>query len=308
MLVAAGVIVACGGDSTVVTTPNDGGGDQADVITPIVDPDPPDVVVPQDAGTDSGITLTNYPQRIAESMCKALAKCCFGNANLGEDAAVDGGTFEKGECLDLYGRLGFENANFGQFAIASGNVELDRAKADDCFAKIDSLACELTGSALKTIRSSCFDALKGKLGVGQPCRADIECQTGHFCNPTLGVSPAQDAGAIVGVCAALRGADQSCDVYPHENDDNAANYSESACSNRGGGAPAMRCDSWDGVSVNYRPREEWLCKPTVANGQACNSTVWCADGICDPDDFTCKTPLQYFSRYSCEAHVGPGGS
>ncbi len=297
LMVATGLLVgACSSDDTVVTAPGTDSG--TDTSKP--DTGTPDVSVPDsgpDAPFDGGFKPPTYSNTIAEAMCKALARCCFGNANVPEGGAVDGGTFDRQECLNLYGDLGFESSNDGYDEVDAGSVSLDQAKAADCVAKIDALACELTGTAMQTIRTACFGALTGKRGNGQSCLRSIECAPGHFCNP------ADDGG--LGTCTPLRGEGENCSTVNSGNDDSDSFIAEEACSYRAGGDTGRHCDSYDYTNGVYRARQDWTCQPNVANGQGCNLTGWCASGICDPNDFTCKSPLQYFSKYSCEAHVNP---
>ncbi len=55
---------------------------------------------------------------------------------------------------------------------------------------------------------------------------------------------------------------------------------EEACSYRGGGGTGLHCNSLD-VNGNYTAEATWTCSPVVAESEMCNSTVWCASGICD---------------------------
>ena len=94
------------------------------------------------------------------------------------------------------------------------------------------------------------------------------------------------------------------------NDEVDSTASEIACSWRGGGDPSLRCASYESTTGSYKAdRSTWTCEPTVANGEICNTTVSCADGICDPGDdfdkFVCEPVLTYFNKFACSAHVDP---
>jgi len=302
VLASAGIfLAACGSDDTVVTAPPADAG--PDTLPPEASP-PRDSGGGTDAGdsgsADAGLKAPTYAETIAEAMCNALTNCCFGNANVPEGGVVDGGTFDRPKCLALYKDLGFEASNDGFDEVDAGNVTLDQTKGADCLQKINTLACELTGTAMQQIRTACFGALTGKVTTGQPCERSIECAPGNFC--------LLDAdGGATGTCTALRTSGQNCSIVESGSDDSDAFTAEEACSFRGSGGNGFHCDSYDYGAGAYRPRNEWTCQPNVANGQGCNLSAWCADGICDPTDgaFVCKSPLDYFSKYSCAAHVNP---
>jgi hypothetical protein len=283
---------ACSSDDTSVDPGTDAGRTET---SPGVDAqsDTSTTDAPVDSPIDTGVTAATIADAIAGKMCSALARCCFGNANPPEGGA-DGGTFDRQACLDLYSDLGFENSSVGHAVFGNGKVELDQAKVAECFQKIDTLACTLTGTALQDIRSSCFAAIKGTVPSGQPCAQSAECATGLFCLPTSDAGPA-------GTCSALRTATQACGLFGND-----SVKSEEACSYRGSGSPALRCDSLDPANPqNYTDPSVWTCKPTVANGQPCDSTAWCTSGICEPGSFTCVSMTTYFSKFSCEAQVTP---
>jgi hypothetical protein len=302
----AGAVVACSSDDTIIT--EDGGlPDVNQPDTNVPDADKPDVVV------DAGLKVETYADQIAETMCNALTRCCFGNANVPDGGAVDGGdagagSFDRSECLGLYSRLGFESSNVG-LAVTTKNIVVNQAKGAECIAKINSLMCNLDGVSLKAIRAACYDALEGQLGNGQPCRVSLECTKGHFCLPGDG-GAVDDAGTVLGTCAPLRAEGENCNVRDTGNNANDSVAAEIACSSRGGGDTSLRCASYDSTTGAYKTdRSTWTCEPTVANGEICNTTVSCSNGICDPgenfDKYTCEPMLTYFTKYSCSAHVNP---
>lgn len=293
---------ACSSDDTVIT-PDSGTDAQVDSPGPDVQVD----TGPGDAGPDAfdgGYKVDTFAAQVAEEMCGSLTRCCFGNANVPDGGAVDGGTFNKEQCVRVYKAVGFESSLQGESAAADENLEVDQVAAADCLSKIDALMCNLTGASLQEIRTACFAAIKGKLGNGQPCRASIECQKGHFCLPSADAGAAD--GGVVGACAPLRAQGQSCDIYQGGSDEEDSVRDEQACSWRGSGDTNLRCASYDFVNDQYKPRNQWTCEPTVANNQGCNSTVWCAQGICNPDNnYVCESPIEYFNQFSCEAVVNP---
>ncbi|MBX3264004.1 MAG: hypothetical protein KF782_30300 [Labilithrix sp.] len=308
-----GALVACSSDDSIITINDDGG--TADAAQP--DADVPDTTPPVDSGpdvADAGLKVETYATQLAETMCNALTRCCFGNANVPDGGVVDGGddvgtgAFDRAECASLYARLGFENANVG-LGTTTQNVVVNQAKGADCIAKIDTLMCNLDGPSLKTIRAACFEALEGQLQNGAACKTSLECASGLFCLPGDGGVVDADGGSN-GTCVPLRTAGQPCSIQNTGSDESDSTASEIACSWRGGGDTNLRCASYDATTGLYKAdRAEWTCEPTVANGEICNTTVSCANGICDPgedfDKFTCEPVLAYFNKYSCAAHVDP---
>ncbi len=316
---SAMVLAACSSDDTVVTvtpdsgTPDTGGG--KDTGTP--DTSQPDAQTDANPPIDAGLKLDTFANTVANALCNTLTRCCFGKNNVPEGGAIDGGTFDRPECVALYSDLGFENSLVGEDAIAKGNVALDQAKGKDCIDKINALTCNLTGAELKTARAACFGALVGKVAAGQPCRASMECAPGNFCLPDSdgGVVDAGvldgGGGTIIGKCAPLRGQGGNCSIVvtgnPGSNEEiDDSIRGEEACSYRGGGDTNLRCDSYDFDNAEYRPRDQWTCQPPVGANAGCNTTVWCSDGICDPtSDYVCKTPVEYFTQSACGAHTNP---
>lgn len=306
-LAAACLVAACGDDTIVsVDAGSDSGFDAPTTDAPSgndgsVTDGGADAKSDANTLVDAGLTLESYKDRIANTLCGTLAKCCYGsNGGVPDSGAVDGGTFKTGQCIDLYKRLGFESSNVGQqLAVTGGNVELDQAKALDCLAKVNSLSCSLGFAELAAARTSCFEALRGKQTAGQPCKGAMECAPGLFCNPTQA-----DAGA--GTCAAVRGVGESCNVFLTNSVDNDAVQAEEACSWRASGTPPLHCDTYDYAGTgDYRPRADWKCAAGVGLGQACSQTTWCSSGICDPTDFTCRTPVEYFTNNVCTDLVTP---
>jgi hypothetical protein len=294
------VMVACTSDDTAVS--NDAG-TEASADTGAPDTSTPDTSTPDtstpDTGTDAGLKLETFAAEVGAAMCNALARCCFGNAKVPEGGA-DGGNFDTAHCQQLYKDIGFENSDVGQSALTSGNVTIDQAKGADCLAKIDTLACSLTGPAMQTIRTACFGAIIGKVANGSSCRSSIECATG-YCDPT-GDAGTTDGGT--GSCAPLLAQGANCSVFSTGRIDKDAIQDEEACSYRGSGTPGLRCNSLDSTGNYNLDRTQWTCQPTIGNTAAfCNSTVWCASGLCDPDSYTCVSPAQYFSKYSCQAEI-----
>ncbi len=297
----AAFLVACGDDDVVIT--NDAGleGSVPDGGFP-----PPDTG--SDAGADvTPVPIADYAGLVADALCSAVTRCCFGDANVQDGGAVDGGTYNAAACHGLYRDLGFEYSNIGANVFDAGGVVLDQDKAHACLDQVKSLPCSLQGAKLENVRAQCFDAVVGQRTLGQPCRASVECVKGSFCDSDGGVGGAGDGG-IVGTCATLRGLGGKCGVFNSGNVFADSENSEEACSTRGGGDTDLRCDSYDfdaGDAGEYRDRAEWTCQPTVAVGEGCNSTVWCEEGICDvAADYLCKSPLAYFDAV-CDNVLNP---
>jgi hypothetical protein len=295
--VAAAPLAACSDDTSVNPTTDAGLLDSPATDAP-ADTNVTDA--PADTSeTDAGLTIATVADVISEHMCTALARCCFGNPNP-PDGGVDGGSFDRGACLKLYADLGFENSSVGHTLFTNGKVQLDQTKANECITKIDALTCSLTGAALRDIRTTCFAAVKGTATAGQACGQSVECAAGLFCNPTT------PGGALTGTCAPLKTAGQPCGLFTNSSNPAVNSIkSEEACSYRGSGAPPLYCSSYDFATDTYPDPGTWTCKAGVADGERCNDTTWCATGICDPSDFVCKSPVQYFAEGSCTGQVVP---
>lgn len=314
-MILAGTLVACSSDDDPIISNDAGGpdGSKPDVADrpdasdeDVVDSGKPDVV------TDSGLKVETYADQVANTLCNALTRCCFGNSNVADGGIVDAAayeadaasTFNRNECIGLYETLGFESSNVG-LETTKSNVVVNQAKGADCVAKINTLACNLDGASLKTIRAACFGALEGQLANGAPCKATLECNSGAFC---LGAGTSDAGTPLTGTCAPLRTQGQSCDIQNTGTDSTDSNAAEVACSHRGGGSNNLRCASYDPTTGAYKTdRAGWTCEPAVANGEICNTTVSCLNGICDPGDnfdkYTCEPVLTYFNKFACTNHL-----
>ncbi len=280
----AGLLVACGDDDTVVT--GDGG---VDGTSPDAQPD---TEVPE-AGPDTGLDAGPPPKSVADfaaqvetALCGSFTRCCFGDANLADGGAVDGGRYDANECGRLYKGIGFEFSSTGHELVDGGEAAIDGAKALACLDRIKNLPCALTGPEMTAARATCFDAIVGARTTGQPCEGSIECAKGNFCDP--------DGGT----CAPLRGAGGACSIFDTGSDERDSVRSEEACSWRGSGDTQLRCDSYNAETGVYRARGDWKCQPQVEADAGCNSTVWCKDAICDAfDGYYCKSPVEIFTNY-----------
>lgn len=278
-------VIACGDDTGLAGPDLDGGTD----ATTTVDTGPgpgdgggtdakPDVAPPKD--------VNEFKLQVAAALCSSLARCCFGNANVPDGGAVDGGTYNGSKCEDLYRDIGFEFSSTGASFVDGGEAVVDDAKSVACLTTVANLSCSLTGAEMSAARKTCFEALVGKGATGTKCEAAIECAAGNFCDP--------DGGT----CAPLRGDGGACAIFNTGNDEVDSVRSEEACSWRGSGDTQLRCDSYDWTNFVYRPRGEWRCQPQVQQDAGCNSTVWCKDAICDPfDGYYCKSPVEIFTNY-----------
>jgi hypothetical protein len=288
LLVSAGFLVgACSDDDTSVNPPVDGG--STETSTPEGGP--------VDGGPDafdSGFVLTTFPKDIGDALCGSLARCCFGDANLPEGGAVDGGTFNRPKCESFYRDFGFELSNQGQDLLDGGNVELDHVKAADCAARLTELSCDLSAADYQAARASCFGAFRGKLTAGA-CKGHMECAPGFFCKSPLG----SDAGA--GTCTALRPAGSSCGDFGDENSVDPT----PACSWRGSGDTSRYCAFANVDAGVLLPQADWKCSDALPNGSDCANSTWCASGICadrDPNKYKCVTPSNFFAS-SCESYI-----
>lgn len=283
-----GLLIACSDDTSINPAVDGGGSETSTIDTGTVDGG-------EDAKADvfdSGFVVATFPKDLGEALCGSLARCCFGNANLPEAGAVDGGTFDRGKCEGFYRTFGMEGSSLGHGLLDGGNIELDHGKAADCIAKAKALTCDLSAPDFQAARDACYGALRGKLSTGA-CKGDIECSQGFFCKTTLG----SDSG--VGTCTAIRPAGGNCGDFTED-----PGASDPACSWRGGGDTKRFCAFADDTSGTFRDAGDWKCTPGLANDNGCYLSTWCANGICDDTTFKCATPSNYFAS-SCQQYVVP---
>jgi hypothetical protein len=299
VLAAAGVLLACTSDDTVVTDDagaDTGTGPETGTTDSGVDAGEkdaePDVLV------DAGLTFPTFREQLANSFCRSIARCCFGDSALAHDAGVDGGFFDRDSCLSLARSAGFEGSNL--FNEDAGTpLVLNQAQALECVAKVDAIACQLGRAEFVAARSACFNAVRGTAVAGDACATGIDCVPGTFCNRTTSK------------CENLRGDDAGCGDFIDD-----TYRAEEACSWRGSGDTNRFCDSWDFAQQAPKPQAEWRCRPAVATGERCLSSPWCADGLCDDrndldnngeNDYVCRSPITYFPRTPdfCDSLVKP---
>jgi hypothetical protein len=286
LLVSVGVILAACSDDTSVNGESGDSGPESSVIDSGPDAQP-------DANIDSGFQVETFPRDIGEAICESLARCCYGDANLADGGAVDGGTFAKGKCVDSYRLYGFEGSDFGLPQLDGGNVELDHAKALDCIAKVKGLSCTLSGTEFQAIRDACFSSLRGKLTSGA-CKSSMECAQGFFCKRPVG----SDAGT--GTCTAMRGLGAACGDVSSD-----PFVADEACSWRSGGDTRRYCEFLaDFDAGTEKDAGDWKCASGLANGQPCYVSQWCASGICDENTLLCSSPVKYFGG-ACNAYINP---
>jgi len=280
------VLFACSSDGTVVT--KDGGSDAPTTETGSDDGGADggsDTGPDGTSATDAALNLASLPGKIAEATCKALARCCFGNANLDGGAPVDGGIYDKATCLSDFTNTGFEFSNTGAAKAAAANVQIDQAKGVECLSKVEALPCTTPAATFHAARAACFDAFKGKVANGAACTVSMECGATSFCKEAAGGS----------MCAALRTVGQACGDYqdPLNNTDKASEI----CNHRASGQPPLYCDNYDFTAGDFKQDPNtWTCKAAVANGQRCTFSDWCAAGICNAENgaLTCDPQLDYF--------------
>jgi hypothetical protein len=293
LLVSTGALLVACSDDTSVEPSVDGGGTETST--------PPDGGTPDGGGGedakpdafDAGFVVQTFPSDLGEALCGSLARCCFGNANLPEAGAVDGGTFDRPSCESFYAQFGFEGSNLGHSLLDGGNIELDQAKAADCVAKVKALTCDLSAADFQAARDACFGALRGKLNAGA-CKGNIECAQGFYCKTALG----SDSG--VGTCTAIQAVGGNCGDFTED-----PGAADPACSWRGSGDTKRFCQfDDDNDPTALRAPADWKCAEGLTNGSGCYLSTWCKDGICDEATGNCKTPSNYFGN-SCAKYVVP---
>lgn len=282
-----GVLVACSGDDTIVTSSADGGFDAnapetgatdagvADVVTTdVAEPDP-----------DAGFKPDAAQQQLAEVICETVARCCFGDATLDAGQAIDGGgTYNQAKCLDTYRNNGFEQSHPGPTADVN-RLALSQTKSAECVQRMKSLSCELGFAEFQAARTACYGALVGTQPANAPCNVSGECAPGNFCTP--------DAGT----CQAIRPVNSDCGDLSGD-----PLQAQHVCSNRFSGTPAAYCEYYDTVGDDVFPRNQWKCKSVRANGEYCLNNAWCGSGICNIADSKCASPVTYFPPSFCSGY------
>ncbi len=287
-IAVAGVLLACTSDETIMTS-NDAGTDtgtgpdsttsDAGTDTGIEDSGP-DVLI------DAGMTFETFREKFGDTYCKSVARCCFGDPNLGADAGVDGGGhYNQALCLQVSRSGGFEGSLLYNEDAGTALI-LNQQQALDCLAKIEAISCTLGRNEFVAARAACFNAVRGTATIGAACTTGIDCVPGSFCNSTTAK------------CEALRPEDGGCGDF-------AGGSPDEACSWRASGDTNRYCDSWDFAAGDFRPQDEWRCRAAQPNGSLCINSTACSEGLCDDrndvdgngeTDFVCREPITYFPR------------
>lgn len=283
LVLGAGLLVACSDDTSVTLT--DAGTD-AHSDGPVGTEGGSDGGADTSPPFDGGFQVETFDNVLATEVCKALARCCYGNP-APPDGGVDGGSFDQKGCEMSYGRLGFEGSNANNELKDGGKIALDQQSADTCISKVKAMTCNLPGSEFKSIRTACFGAYSGTGAVSAACKASIECQPGLFCK-VVG-----DAGT--GACTNIRGVSGACgDFNPDRADE--------ACSYRAGGSTGNFCKSYDlPGSGNALDAGDWQCEPATDGGTDCLNSLWCEQTVCNNNSI-CESPNQYFAG-ACDIFV-----
>jgi hypothetical protein len=304
VVAAAGVVMACSSDDTIVTNPDasplDGGKEGSS-----------DADTNEDAKTDvkepldAGLTPANFAGLVADALCRGYAKCCFGNENLDAGAKVDAGDagYDQQGCLKFYQSTGYTGSSTGLLEADESKYTIDQTKGAECLQKLKSLACgAINATEHKAIRSACFNAIVGKLGAGQPCVDSAECTPGNFCNK--GAAP--DGGA--GVCEAVRAANVACGNTqdPVLAPEYAAAYADEVCSYRAGGDSYCTYFTFnpDGGEGWFNAKADWKCKAGQATGSDCANDSWCAAGsACAYETSKCGPSDTNFPPDTCNSFI-----
>ncbi len=279
----AAFLVACSSDTDVDSPGADGGGDTSRSETS----------TGTDSGVDSsfdaGLNVKTFDEQLGTELCKALAKCCYGNPTP-PDGGADGGAFDQPQCFAFHKTFGFEGSNLDSELKGNGSVDLDQLAGDSCIKKIQAMDCNLAGPDFKAIRTACFGAYRGKLAAGATCSRSIECQIGNFCKGAN-----LDGG--VGTCSALRPLGGACGDFTDD-----PSFGGESCSYRRGGDTGRFCNFRTDAGA-VAPAADWKCATARAAGQECATSVWCSDSTCQSPG-VCATPDKYWDNV-CTRFIVP---
>lgn len=254
---------------------------QADVDLPPIDAGGP--------GDDASALAFEFPQRVAQEICRTTARCCFGDGNTQGDASVDGGTYDATKCYNLYYPNGFNLSNPGT-SVDYGKLTYDAAKAAECLGRIQVLACGANAAEYRAVVAACYAALEGNGGAGAACKLNSECQPGFFCNTSV-------AG---GTCEAIRGSGAACGDWTTN-----ASQAQGTCSTRFSGAPPRFCKTLD-ESGNAADASTWTCNDARSLGSVCWNNSWCdGNGVCSPSGsgLSCQPFITIFNQSGCNLFV-----
>jgi hypothetical protein len=290
LVASSAVLVACSSEDTVVN-PADSGTDVSTVD--VVTPPSPDAGDAGDAGTDSAPPFEggtqSFADQLAIAMCKSLARCCFGDATLTDDAGVDGGHYDYQKCFDLYHANGFETSLWGIEEEVDAGVAftLDAQQAGNCLAHAAAIACNVDGADLAQYRDECFNAFYTTTTAGAPCLTAAGCGKGLFCNYSV------DGGIPGGgTCQALRGDGGACGDFV---DPSHKEKIDEACSWRGKGGDQF-CQYYSDFDASVElDAGQYYCAPANGTGGDCISDKWCKAGQCNTDTvWKCESPAILF--------------
>jgi hypothetical protein len=282
------VLIACSSDDTVVEVIDSGRPDSPGTDTG-ADTGAPDTGT--DTGTDTGVDgsfdggykADTFRSVLATALCRATARCCFGNANLQGDASVGAGVYyDEAKCLQTYVGTGFEQSGIGLPALDAGSLVVDQVAAETCVKGVENILCTVPGTMFQNLRAACYQALHGTATAGQACVSSASCAPGFFCQPDAGGS---DAGTK---CEALRGLNGGCRDF-----EAVGTNIDDPCSWRGKGGDLYCEFDFSGGTPS------WTCKAAGGANANCASSAWCSGAVCNPDTLKCNEPGIYFPPTGC---------
>jgi len=232
------LVVACSSDDAVVVDAGDAtmdAQDAADVVDahPLDEPYPCCIDEPYPPVDEGGYT---FQQTVAKVYCTRVSGCC---------SSLDAGAFDYDACVGGLGLQGWEGANADflvPFVVDGGRIAHNGTAETSCLAGLATMSCDMSSNEHAAITSNCAAAFSGTSAIGGPCRADIECVQGAYCDTS------KDGGA----CVTLVGQDAACQRTDQ-------------CAYKGFGS--LYCNGT-------------TCQPRLANDASCGSDDTCESGIC----------------------------
>jgi len=279
-VVAAVLVVGCGGDDTGAANAPDGsssqnadsttdapqqsetgsadGGEPGDGGTTGDSGSMGDGGLPGDANGDSGpvdsghfdsgitfdaSTLLNFPLQTAQAYCSRLQQCCL----------VSTASWNQTSCVSAIENNGGVRG-LGNYAASldSGNVDYNPVAAAACLNDIAAVPCgNLTSVTVLNLQSDCYGALVGTLSTNSgPCKTSLECVSGNYCS-----SSARDGGS----CVQVQGLNGPC-----------TRTLDDECSYLGTGISTF-CALDGGVGQ---------CQATEPIEAGCSTNAQCQSGLC----------------------------
>lgn len=226
-------------------------------------------------GGDSGATFTGTPVPLSELgdayetvVCEVLMQCERASYASVDECKADR---EPAALADL------------EAAVSEGRVVYDADAVGACRAAIEANLCNLGYLFVPSVLSIVDDCLvgEGRQMAGQPCRHDIECEDGTYCDRSA---------TCPGICVAFAQQGQPCDDSAGPECEPAIDISLTELLSMSAEQIQQLVEQTDPIALRCI---EGTCQTGSASGGPCDSNSDClADGWCDATN-VCEAAIPY---------------